>query len=171
MFDERAARSLAETRSIEGATLGPARELREGWFFPWITALIGSKGVIVHKQTGHVFELGSAFPLERDLAFYDQGFQSDLYDLVVTKVRDLAATRRALEKLDFTVVEPTYEHGQVWRVPRRLTTREIAQRLENLPALFPAVGLYFRLEVLDEARREGWFEFQALACPRSAERG
>jgi len=36
------------------------------------------------------------------------------------------------------------------------------KRLDKLPCIFPALRLYFNLEVLEEARREGWFEFEAL---------
>lgn len=163
MIDEEDARKLAGAVITQaGIELGPVRELQDGWFFPYRTELVGSQGVIVNKRTGHTFELGSAFPAERDLKLYDRGWQSTHYDLVILKIADLRETRRVIEKLPLSVVEPTYEHGQVWRIPRTLTARERRDRLEKLPCLFPAVPLYFHFELLEEAREARWFTFEAL---------
>ena len=169
MIDEAQARRLAEKAiTHEDVSLGPAEELRQGWFFPWRTARVGCKGVIVNKKTGRILHLGSAFSVERDLAMYDRGYQFDTYDLVIVAVHDLEATCRALTKLRPTVVEPTYEHGQVWRIPKPIAARDLRSRLEKLPCIFPAMGLYFHLEVLEESRREGWFEFEALELKKGA---
>ena len=163
MIDESQARSLAEKAvTDDDVSLGPAQELREGWFFPWQTAQVGCNGTIVNKATGRLHHLGSAFPVERDLAMYDRGYQFESYDLVIVAIRDLEATRRAVAKLHPSVIEPTYEHGQVWRVPKEIPARELWKRLERLPCVFPAMSLYFVLELLEEARRERWFEFKAL---------
>jgi hypothetical protein len=144
MFDEAKAREIAEAAlPYDDVTLGPARELREGWLFPWV-AQLGCRGVIANKKTGRIFQLGSAFPIERDLELYDRGYQFERYDLVVTAIADLAKTRRALGSLGL-----------------RLNDLQIWNRLDELPCVFPAVSLYSQLEVLDEARREGWFEFEA----------
>lgn len=161
VFDEPSARAIAE-KALPDVELGRARELRECWFFPRSPKEIGSHGAIVNKRTGKVFQLGSAFSLERDLGMYDRGYQFERYDLVVLAVRDLEETRRALGRLGLQTFEPTYEHGQVWRVPRSMTDAAIWKQLEKLPCIFTAQGLYFRLEVLEEARREDWFRFEAL---------
>lgn len=162
MIDESRARELAVgVIAHSGIQLGPVRELREGWFFPYHTQL-GSHGVIINKRTGHTFELGSAFPVERDLMLYDRGWQANLHDLVILEVRDLRETRRAIGRLPLTTVEPKYEHGQVWRIPKTMTDLQRWARLEQLPCLFPAVPLYFHFEVLEEAREAGWFTFAAL---------
>ena len=161
MIDERQARRLAKEKiTLRDVALGDARELQQGWFFP--IAQIGCSGVIVNKCTGRVFELGSAFPIERDLALYDRGYQFERYDLVILSIRDLDATRRAVGRLPLQVVEPKYEHGQVWRVPKTMTDLQRWKLLEKLPCILPALRLYFHLEVLEEVRREGWFEFEAL---------
>jgi hypothetical protein len=117
---------------------------------------MGCQGVIVNKKTGRIFHLGSAFPIERDLELYDRGFQFEGYDLVIASIADLAKTRRALGSLGLKVAEPSKPHG------RSMTDLELWNRLDALPCIFPGVSLYFRLEILDEARREGWFEFEAL---------
>lgn len=163
MIDETQARELAEKAiTYDDVSLGPAQALREGWFFPWRTARVGCNGVIVNKGTGRLLHLGSAFPVERDLAMYDAGYQFERYDLVILAVRDLEATRRAFTKLRPSVVEPTYEHGQVWRIPKTIADHDLRKRLEKLPCIFPAMSLYFHLELLEEVRRERWFEFEAL---------
>ena len=163
MIDEPDARKLARARlRFDDVRLGEAQELADGWYFPWQTERVGCNGVIVNKRTGRVLELGSAFPVARDLALYDRGYQSRLYDLVILRVIDVEATQRALARLRIPVVEPTYEHGQVWRVARQMPDRERWRRLENLPSVFPALTLYFDLEVLEEARLERWFDFEAL---------
>jgi len=166
MIDEVDARKLAEGRVGPDVPLGAARELREGWLFP--RQEIGSNGLIVNKKTGRIFELGSAFPVERDLSLYDLGYQFDRYDLVILKINDLDATRRSVGRLPLQVVEPKYEHGQVWRIPKTMTDLERWKRLEKLPCIFPALSLYFQVEVLEEARREGWYEFEALEYRPSA---
>ena len=163
MIDERQARDLvAKTLTLDDVTLGDARELEHGWFFPWRTARIGCHGVIVNKRSEKVLQLGSAFPVERDLALYDRGWQFERYDLVVLAIHDLSATRRAIGKLPLSTVEPKYEHGRVWRIPKTMTDLERWKRLDKLPCIFPAVSLWFHLELLEEARRERWFEFEAL---------
>lgn len=169
MIDEPEARKIAlAALAHEDVALGEAKELQEGWFFPWITSRIGCNGMIVNKKTGRVLELGSAFPVERDLVLYDRGFQFEQYDLVILAIHDLDATRRAVGRLPLRVVESSYDHGHVWRIPRTMTDLERWKRLENLPCVFPALRLYFHLEVLDEVRREGWFEFEALEYHSSA---
>ncbi len=163
MIDEPQARQLAaRTLTRDGDTLGDARECEQGWFFPLRTDAIGSKGVIVNKRTGKVLDLGSLFTVERDLAMYDRGYQFGTYDLVVLAVHDLERTRQAVKGLPIHVVEPEYAHGVVWRIPKPMPDVERWKRLEKLPCVFPALGLYFHLELLEEARREKWFEFEAL---------
>jgi hypothetical protein len=77
-------------------------ELQAGWFFPYRTTrgpMAGSQGVIVNAATGKISRLGSAFSVERDLALYDNGYQSERYDLVIKSIADLERTLDALEEL------------------------------------------------------------------------
>jgi hypothetical protein len=172
MMDEAHARRLAEATLTldDGIALGPARELETGWFFGWSiraepgheALMAGSSGVIVNKRTGRLLGLGSAFPVERDFAMYDRGYQFEVYDLVIRAVRDLGATRRVVGELPLQIVEATYHRGRVRRIRRPWTDLERWKHLDALPCVFPMVHLYFHLELLEAARHEGWFEFEAL---------
>jgi hypothetical protein len=169
MLDQSGARELAQRVVPEGLAIDDSstRELKQGWFFPYRSVgepCAGSNGVIVNKANGKVFRLGSAFPVERDLEFYDRGYQFERYDLVVLEVRDLHAAVEALLRLNLSVVEPTYEHGTVWRVPRPLSSRELRDLLSKLPCVFGDTTLYFRLEALEAAREAGILRFEALEC-------
>ena len=162
VIDDTEARKLAETVRHAGLSLGEVRELREGWLFTYHAAPAevlhrpsGSNGVIVNKKTGRRFQLGSAFSVDRDAKLYDLGYQLGCYDLVILAVRDRDATVQALGKLRLTTVEPTYEDGQVWRVPRALNDAELRERIARLPCVFGAASLYFQVEVLEEARAAG----------------
>jgi len=180
MLDKKTARKLAEECVSEGWYIDDAdvRELREGWFFPYkvwgppagrLTVLEqlsrpmgGSQGVVINKRTGAAFELGSCFPIQRDLDLYDKGYQFDAYDLVVTSVNDLAGAIAALIEIGISVEEATYEHGIVWRNSRPLTSDELKARLAKLPCIFSHVGLYFRIETLERARAAGVMECDVL---------
>lgn len=142
-----------------------ARELDTGWYFPWTAGTppeAGSNGIIVNKHTGAIFTLGSAFPVERDLRFYDKGYQSDLYDLVITAVIDIDAAVGHLSRIGPTVIIPEYDSGTVWRIPQPMSAEVIRRRLRTLPVVFPDITLYFRLEILDSVEIDGSFEFKAL---------
>jgi hypothetical protein len=164
MLDEKGARVSASGSAVlrEGMRLGEARELRDGWYFPFLSEgpMAGCNGVIVNKQTGKLFHLGSAFPVERDLELYDRGYQFDSYDLVILEVRDRKQTLHALSRLHLDVVEPRTEHGVVWQVPRRMTSAELSAKLDQLPCILPAIRLYFDAEQLERARVAGWFTFE-----------
>jgi hypothetical protein len=122
----------------------------------------GSHGVIVNKLTGKIFSLGSAFPVERDLEFYDRGYQFERYDLVVLDVLDLDAALDVLLQIAPTAIEPTYEHGTVWRIPRLLTRHQLRDRMTCLPCVFEDVALYFQVEALEAARAAGILRCEVL---------
>ena len=171
-LSEHQARELAapyvasKMRSIRGARLGPVRELRLGWFFPFHAdeRFAGSNGVIVNKETGHALVLGSAFSPERDSRFYDLGYQSEVYDLTITAVLDPRRTLDTLLALRLQIVEESFEHGTHWKIPRALTRAELAERLRTVPCRFSGVKLYFHLEALEEARAGRWFEVTLAAA-------
>jgi hypothetical protein len=164
MLDEKDARVSASASTVlrEGMRLGSARELREGWYFPFLSDVLtaGCNGVVVNKRTGKLFHLGSAFPVERDLELYDRGYQFDSYDLVILDVHDRKQTLHALGRLHVSVLEPRTEHGTVWQVPRKMTNEELSKKLDHLPCTLPAIGLYFEAELLERARLARWFTFE-----------
>lgn len=170
MIDRTKARELAMPSLSKGLELDDARvrELSEGWFFPFRCTgehMAGSQGVIVNKRTGALFTLGSAFPVERDLRLYDKGYQFNRYDLVITGVRDRERALDVLESIGLSVVEPTFEHGTVWRIPRPLTRAELRQRLASLPCVFADAPLYAVAEDLERARNSDVMAFELLECP------
>ena len=152
-----------------GAGLDPdgAVETEHGWYFPPAFEVIGCNGGIVGKADGVVFTLGSAYSVERDIHFYDRGFRSEVYDLVVLEVFDLRAAAALLRAVGPAVVEPFYEYDTVWRIPRDLSRTEISDRLASLPALFPDIRLYFSLELLEQAEEEHAFSYRALGRRRT----
>lgn len=148
MLDRAAAREIAarliDLRGYEVIELHDegVRELRESWFFPYRCSepCAGSHGVIVNKASGKLFELGSAFPIERDLDFYDKGYRCQSGYLVVTSVADAQRTLDTLQKLQVSTVELEYEHGEVRRTSRRISRAEVAASLDKLPHAFENVG-------------------------------
>jgi hypothetical protein len=133
-----------------------ATELQQGWYFSWQNdSRIGSHGLAVNKKTGSIFVFGSAFAIERDLRMYDRGMDAEKHDMVITAITDLDETLELLRQIAPTVVEPSYEHGTVWRIPRLLNEGEIRARLARLPALFPDINLYFQFEAIEMARSSG----------------
>jgi len=171
MIEREAARALAQKAVGDRQLIDPDRytETREGWYFPYARRsemMVGSNGVIVHKRSGRAFVLGSAFPTERDIKAFDEGFQFDLYDLVILEISDRPRTVATLVEVGPTITIPEYKDGTVWKIPRPLTEDEIAQRLDRLPAVFSDISLYFRIEVLQKARDGGDFRFVALHARR-----
>jgi hypothetical protein len=88
MVSETRAREVAEAFALDdGISLAAgATESDRGWYFSWNEVLVGSHGLVVNKETGSVFVLGSAFPVDRDLRMYDQGMDAEKQDLVITAV-------------------------------------------------------------------------------------
>jgi hypothetical protein len=165
MIDRETARLLAQKAVHHLIHPDLCTETREGWFFPYDDefGVTGSAGVIVHKWSGRALVLGShpAFTLERDLRAYDEGFQFKVYDLVILEISDRQKTIDVLARVGPAVVVPEYEHGAVWRIPRRLSRDEIEGRLDKLPVVFPEVRLWTCVEALQEARDRGYFQFEA----------
>jgi hypothetical protein len=141
-----------------------AREIELGWYFPWQfpddNPRAGSKGLIVDKRTGKVVMLGSAYTLERDLKAHDAGYPLNGADLIVTSVSDQDRTVRWLLDLQVSKVEPEEEGGVIWRISKLLSRFEIQAKLSTLPADFGKIGVYFLVEELEEAKREGCFSFE-----------
>jgi len=172
--DEAQARELAAA-SIERQSsirIGQTTELRDGWYFALAAprVMIGSNGLIVNKRTGRVLHLGSAFPVERDLAMYDRGYQYARYTLTVTAVNDLDCTTKTLGALRLMVVIPEAVDGVVWRVPRLITAAEHRDRLRSLPYAYADVSLYFGLELLENVRAKRWFTFEISEFVSSPDR-
>lgn len=174
MIDLPTARNLAAGEVPERLQIDDAgvQELRTGWFFPYRGVdpdpdkwPIGARGVIVNKHTGNRLQLGSGeLPIGHDLTVYDKGYQFYYYDLVVLQITDMQRTLDTLEALHLSVVEPTYAHGIVWRIPRDLTRAELTLRLRKLPHVFGGAPLGPFADVLETARAHGFFQFELCEC-------
>lgn len=170
MFDREGARRIAEGTLTSEFVLDEerVRETREGWYFPYRPVVdlrevpIGATGVIVNKHTGKVRILGSGSEVLHSLDLYDRGYQFDRYDLVILEISNARETLDVLFQLWLTLVEPFYEHGTVWRIPRELTRAEIKERISRLPCVFANQSLNFLEDVLERARAAGHFRFETL---------
>jgi hypothetical protein len=166
--------NFEEAKQIALNKIGPDCALFEnqiieksyGWYFwfqskayfasgNWKDALVGSGGFIVEREDGRIFEFGSAYTLERNLAAYEAGFKFDFYDLTIIAVSDMKQTVNLLHKLDMIYVIPELEHGVVWKVPQTFTKAQIRSFLSSLPHTFSAQNFYFRIEVFGEIDAAG----------------
>lgn len=142
-----------------------AREIESGWYFPWRfpndgETRFGSNGLIVNKRTRKVTVLGSTFPLERDLKAHDAGYPLKGADFIVTAVADEDRAVQLLDELGITKVEPEEEGGVIWRIPKAVSQAEIRAKLGSLPAELGFLSVYFCVEGLEQAKREGCFSFE-----------
>ncbi len=163
-LDRDGASKIALSRGLDPTA---AVETEHGWFFPPSPGgemTLGVKGAIVGKSDGAVLDLGSGTSLERDIHFYDKGFRSETYDLVILEVFDLPAAVALMRAIRPMLVEPTYEYGTVWRIPKDLSDEEISDRLSVLPTVFPDMHLNGGrcLEYLEQAEERHVFNYVAL---------
>jgi hypothetical protein len=139
------------------------RETRCGWFFPCRVEdppAIGSKGVVVDKQTGRVVTLGSAYSLDRDLNAFDAGYRFGPALLNITAVRNECHAVDQLRRLNIKEVTPEFAHGVQWKIPKVLSAQDIETRLRQLPCKFGPIATYFLVEALEAIRRSGDISFE-----------
>ncbi len=165
MIDARKAATLAQASAPEGFVIAAdqARETCSGWFFPWCfegPSLVGSKGVVVDKQTGRVVTLGSAYSLDRDLNAFDAGYRFSPAFLVVTAVRNERCAIDQLLRLGVKEIRPEFAHGVQWKIPTAISAQDIESRLRQLPCKFGPIATYFAIEALEVMRRTRNFSFE-----------
>ena len=167
----REALSIAIRNADKGLTALEADvvELVNGWFFPWTVTdgqtRFGSPGVIVNKQSGECFHV--AHDVDSDLQGYVAGYTLREADVKISKVRELESTLDMLESLRISVVEPEFAHGTLWKIPRELSRDELQTMLSKLPCTFPNGYVYPVIETLENARANGWCDFE-LTKPEKA---
>jgi hypothetical protein len=156
-----------ECALVDGATL----EKPYGWYFCYQSKayvqsgdfrdmLVGSGGLIVEREDGYVFEFGSAYPLERNLAAYEAGFKFDSYDLTILSISNHRQTVDLLLRLDMTYLVPEEEFGAVWRIPKKYTQDQLKSALTSLPHTFFNQGFHFRFEEFLAIDRADCCEYQ-----------
>jgi Immunity protein 35 len=152
---------------IDDATM----EKSYGWYFRYQSKayiqsgdvrdmLFGSGGFIVERDDGYVFEFGSRYPLERNLAAYEAGFKYDTYDLTILSVSDILQTVRLLLSLRMKYVIPEEENGTVWKIPQGYTEVQIRSALASLPYTFLDQKFYFQFEVFLSMDKAGCCKYQ-----------
>jgi hypothetical protein len=158
--------TFEEAKQIALNEIGPEWAIREdqileklyGWYFSFVRKEylgiddvrgrpIGSNGLIVNKEDGHVFVFGSAFSLERDIAAYEAGFRYEKYDLTITSITDIETTASLLYELNMVYVIPELDNGTVWEIPQSYTVQQIKDLLRDLPYTFHDQSFYFHIEV------------------------
>jgi hypothetical protein len=132
-----------------------------GWFFA-LSENFGCNGLIVDRDNGHVFALGSAYAPERDFMAYEAGFKYDFYDLVILSVRDIPQTVSLLVKLNMTYVIPEEENGIIWRIPQRYSPAQIQLALNSLPFTISNQGFYFHFETFQEIDKADCCTYQLI---------
>jgi len=160
---------IAKDLAKEGLTvnINSSQELVNGWYFPWEPIKKGelwggSHGVIINKESGKWLQLGSAFPIERDLQAYEDGFTEAVYDLRILSIQGHNQTLDFLQKLRIEVVEPEWKYGTEWLIPRLLDRNELSCLLMNLPRTFRNVWIYGSIEVVQVARQSRYCEFELI---------
>ena len=157
MIDRKAAEAIAARNpSSYKLSRQGSRELALGWFFAYKPRdEFGARaGVVVNKATGKCREMPFK-SLDRHLTLYDKGYCSKAFDLVVLAVHDQDVAINGLPHIGMTVVEPTYEHGVVWRVPRPMARAELHTRLARLPAVFERLSCSSHAEAVEALRSTG----------------
>ena len=174
MVTREQALSVAFSKASEGlvAVEDEAVELTNGWFFPWTSIdgqrFLGSPGIIVNKESGEVFCVPSAWPLQRSFWAYEAGYVRSSYNIKITSVSDHDLTLDLLTALNISVVEPEFAHGTMWKVPRFLEREEISRMLSELPCIFRDVHIEHQLEEIEKSRSDNRCTFELLDSDGSA---
>lgn len=124
--------------------------------------LVGSGGFLVEKENGNVVEFGSAYSVEKNFQTYEQDFSGKNFDLIITKVFDLRETVRLLNRLQMTCVEPEFEHGTSWKIPKIYNQKQIKEAISKLPCVFKKQNFYFRFDEFQNIDKSKCFEYELL---------
>lgn len=134
------------------------------WYLPDPEPLIGCNGIIIRKEDGVVFVVGSG--LRREMAFwaYERGILDGKHDLIITScLADLDAT------IDILTKTPPSQQGKRLPGPGR---EGWYKRLSSLPAVvFSDTTLCSYIYELMEAERSGIFTFETRRRIEMAEPG
>ncbi len=123
----------------------------------WIGA---AKGCVVDKETGELFQPGSAYPLETWIWGFELGFRGKRLDLTITKVNDEEKSIKILDDFGIQYVKPVLENGTIWKIPEMYSKEELRKRINELPCTFENQGLTIKLWVLKNLEESKAFEYQ-----------
>lgn len=122
----------------------------------WIGA---AKGCIVDKETGELFQPGSAYSLDMWIWGFELGFRGKRLDLTITKINSLEQTLKILDDFGIQFVKPVMENGTIWKVPEYYSKEELRERINKLPCTFENQGLTIKLWVLKDLEESKAFEY------------
>jgi hypothetical protein len=173
--------SFDEAKQIAIRKIGPDCVLSEnetiekpyGWYFCFQSKaylqsgqfqdmLVGSGGFIVEREDGYIFEFGSAYPPEYNLAAYEAGFRYETYDLTILSVTDRKQTVWLLFQLNMSYVVVETEYGIDWKVPKQYTEAQIKAALATTPCTFSGHNFFHKVNVIAEIDRSKCCEYQLL---------
>ena len=123
--------------------------------------LVGSCGVLVNKDTGEIYRMGSAYPREYWIEAYQKGI-GGVCDLLVTSVKDKGEAVELLLALRLLFVEPEEAYGEVWTIPQTFSRNMLMKCLDNLPVRFEDQSLVFHLEVIKQLEESCALEFEII---------
>ena len=121
--------------------------------------LAGSGGFIVEKEIGKVIEFGSAFPREKNFKIYEKGLIGRS-DLVVLKVRDTKETVKLLNSLQMIYVEPEFEYGIEWKIPKIYNEKQLKGAISKSPCVFENQNFYFSYEAFQKIDNAKCFDYE-----------
>lgn len=117
-------------------------------------ALAGNAPLLVERETGHLIELGTAYPYEKYLEAYEKGFFRH-FDLTITRLRLWHETIRMLRKLR---IQTTDSDNPSRHAP--LGQQALENALEHLPCTFENQYCMFGYEIFDEIDKSRCFSYQ-----------
>ncbi len=116
---------------------------------------VESGGVLVEKSMGRKIEFGSAYSTDKNLQIYEKGyFEFDSWDIKISRVNDMQRTIEFLRNLDVSYVLPEEAHGEVWRVPKEYSHKQLKSALSKLPARFKIGSIYFKYDALESFKSQ-----------------
>ncbi len=129
--------------------------------------LRGGESFIVEREDGRIVSFNSAFGLENNLRYYEEGFKHKIYDLVNEKNYDFEATVQFLIVLqlihhDFRLIEKKLIH-----VLTSQGSKEMDEILSSLPYTFSKKRLYFAYPHLLEMKYSNWFDYRLIGYDES----
>ncbi|BDS12729.1 hypothetical protein [Aureispira anguillae] len=123
---------------------------------PWVGAF---QGYIIEKNSGEMFQPGSAYSLDEWIWGFELGFRNNKIDFTISSIKDFTKTSRLITELGIQYVIPEYESGTTWMIPKHYTKEEITTRLKQLPCTFENQNLTIRLDIIKEILKSSALEF------------
>ncbi len=124
---------------------------------------IGSGGTLVEKSTGNIYRFGSSFILDENLKIYELGyFKYKIWDIIINQVNNEIKTIEYLSKLDIQYVIPEKAYGEIWKIAKTYTPKQIKQKLQKLPVRFCIGHIYFQYKIVESLKEQNAFIYELV---------